>query len=274
MNKYCYINGEIRKEDREAISIINEQRGVYEVIRVIDETPLFAKEHIDRLFKSAKLANINISMTEEVIFSNICRLSKKNSIAEQNIKLIFTANDQLFYFIESFYPPSEMVQKGIKTVFYEVVRDNPNAKIHNAQLRNDINNYLKRHGAYEAVLVDENGIIAEGSRSNMFFVKNEKLYTAPSDKVLMGITREKVLEICRENDIQVIEENVHIKDLPTCQGAFMTSTSNNVLPIRQIEEFEFKKIDRTILLLLSKFEEVAARDLLRMKDICGEANNC
>ncbi len=268
MKNYYYLNGEIQLEDMDVIKRINQQEGVYEVIRVINHTPLFAREHVKRLYDSAKIMGIQITMDMEEMHLSICKLSKINNIKEQNIKLIITKNEALFYFIESFYPSEEMVREGIKTVYYHVSRDNPNVKVHNTKLRERINQHLKENKAYEAILVDKNGNIAEGSRSNVFFIKKGKLYTAPGDKVLMGITRTKVLKLCQELGIEVVEDIINVKDIKDIQGAFMTSTSNNILPIRSIEE-NWLDIENKMLNQLSKsFNELMNHDLKEMSNIC------
>ena len=101
--------------------------------------------------------------------------------------------------------------------------------------------------AFEALLVDSNGYIPEGSRSNIFFIKGDTVYTAPKGDVLLGITREYILKTCKELNIRVIEENIHICDLAKLDGAFMSGTSVNVLPIASIDDIKLNSVDNEII---------------------------
>lgn len=269
MNKFLIINDEVKYSKEYNLEEIEKQKGVYEVIRVVDKTPLFAKEHVDRLIQSAKLINLDLNMTQDEIMRNICKLSELNNIKEQNIKLLFTANrDFYFFFIKSFYPDKDMIEKGVKTITFNVVRENPNVKFHNAQLRSSINAELKKQDAYEALLIDNENRVVEGSRSNIFFLSNDCLVTAPSGAVLMGITRSKVLDICKDLKIDVVERDVLLNELPSFEGAFMTSTSNNVLPIRAIDDVKYTNFNGRIKKIIDEFEKMLEQDLVQMECSC------
>ena len=85
-------------------------------------------------------------------------------------------------------------------------------------------------------MIDENNIINEGSRSNIFFVKGNKLITPKDKNVLLGVTREKVIELCRKNNIKIDKRNIHLNEIKEFDGAFITGTSVNILPITQIDQ--------------------------------------
>ncbi len=270
MNKYFILNGEIKSRKEYDLSKIEKQAGVYEVIRVIEETPLFAKEHLKRLFQSANRLDLELNMNEKEILKNICKLSDINNIKEQNMKLLFTVQGNSYiFFIESFYPKGDMIKEGIDTITYKVVRENPNVKFHNTELRASINIALKEENAYEALLIDDKNRVVEGSRSNIFFVKGDTLFTAPSRAVLIGITREKVLEICKELKIDVIEKDIYLSELEFFDGAFMTSTSNNVLPIRSAGDIVFDKFNGNLKKIIAEFTKRMKIDLQQMECCCN-----
>ncbi|MFP4457479.1 MAG: aminotransferase class IV [Clostridia bacterium] len=269
MNKYFILNGEVKLVDEYNLEAIEKQEGVYEVIRVVEKTPLFAREHVKRLYKSANLIDLEVNMTEKEILQNICKLSTINNIEEKNIKLLFTKKgDSYFFFIKSFYPDEKMVNEGVDTITYKVSRENPNVKYHNTELRASINKKLKEANAYEALLVDDENRVVEGSRSNIFFIKANTLFTAPSSAVLMGITREKVLEICNDLKIDVVEKDIFLSELEDFEGVFMTSTSNNVLPIKSIEDIDYSNFNGKLKKIMTEFSKKMTEDLTEMECIC------
>ena len=91
----------------------------------------------------------------------------------------------------------------MKGILFFAERKDPESKVINHKLRSSIYHKLIHEGGYEALLVNENNLITEGSRSNIFFLKGETLVTAPDNVILNGITRKHILEICRENKIKV-----------------------------------------------------------------------
>lgn len=236
-DKICSVN---------EVNLIEELKkpSIYEVIRIIDGIPLYLEEHLERFRKSARLTGIKITKTDEEIVNKIYELIKINKEYNLNIKILF--NNSLhgkgniyFYFVKSLYPLKTMYKKGIHTIFYRTERENPNAKTANKELRELIARAREKEKAFEALLVNSKDQITEGSRSNIFFVKNGKLHTPPSEKVLLGVTRTKVVELSKLNNIDLIEKDILVDDITKYDGAFITGTSINVLPI--------KSIDKTIL---------------------------
>ncbi len=271
--KYYMYNGEIvptSNEDgfKEATSPL-----IYEVIRIIDGVPVFLEGHIDRMRKSAELIGKTIKKSDEEITEEIHKLIDANKEHSMNIKLLCTnvdSPDQTFmiYYIKSSYPEKEVYEKGIHTILFHSERENPNAKIVNANLRQRINDEIKNQGAYEALLVNRNGYITEGSRSNMFFVKGDKVYTAPAGDVLLGITRNEIMNVCREQNIEVIEEEVHKDSLKDLDGAFMTGTSVNALPITTIDDIRLDSVNNIIV------SKIAEGYLQKMKKYIDERKSC
>ncbi len=250
--KYYMYNGELvptsdAKGFMEATSPL-----IYEVIRLIDSVPIFLEGHIKRMRKSAELIDKTIKKSDEEITEEIHKLIDANKEYNMNIKLLCTNVDSpeqtfMVYYIKSSYPEKEVYEKGIHTILFHSERENPNAKIVNAGLRQRINDEIKEQNAYEALLVNRNGYITEGSRSNMFFVKDDKVFTAPAGDVLLGITRNEIMNVCNEQNIEVIEKEVHKDTLRDLDGAFMTGTSVNALPIATIDDIKLDSVNNTII---------------------------
>lgn len=228
-----------------------QSQSIYEVIRVMDRIPLYLEAHLERMRKSAELLGYKILKDDQEIIDEMKKLIEANKGPNMNIKLLcsnFNEKNHLFlqYFVESHYPEEKIYDKGIHTILYHTERENPNAKVVNLDLRKKIGEKMKLEGAFEAILVNQEGYITEGSRSNIFFVKGERAYTAPPGEVLLGVTRMRIMEICKELGIMVIEKHIHEKEILQMEGAFMTGTSVNVLPIRSIGNHVFTDIHHSV----------------------------
>ncbi|MDF2893030.1 MAG: aminotransferase, class [Clostridia bacterium] len=238
------------------------QPSIYEVIRVINGVPLFLDDHISRLQLSAASLDTELQTLLTSITSDINRLIKINNDPDKNIKLmVFNLEkevpDYIICFIKSSYPSREQYSQGIHSILVHAERDNPNAKIINNQLRETVNQKLEEYAAYEALLVNNRGEITEGSRSNLFFVVHGKIYTAPAQDVLIGITRKYILEACSNLKLEVIEQPIPFSMLDYAEGAFITGTSPKVLPIATIEERELDSSNNGIVKnILAEYDSI------------------
>jgi branched-chain amino acid aminotransferase len=219
---------------------------LYEVIRVIEGIPVFLEDHFDRLYQSASLTGMkqlpNSIALEEMIRNFIFSQKKETG----NIKFSFSFNNSStepiceLNFIPHYYPTPEEYANGVKVGLMSADRPIPQAKIQNPGIRNKANLSISDNKLFEVLLIDSEGNITEGSRSNVLFIKNETLYSAPKDKILQGITRIKVLEICRKTGIQVIETSIPVNTVGQFEAAFLTGTSPKLLPVRLIGQLAFK----------------------------------
>lgn len=238
---YFLFNGNVLPSEEFESEKTNIYPSFYEVIRVIDGVPLFFEEHINRLWSSMKLLNYEKPYEDETIKEYIYKLLEKNNCYSYNVKIVVNGldshNANLFiYFINSSYPTNEQYEKGVHSILYEGERDNPNAKVIAEAFRDKVNTSIKNANAYEALLVNNNNEITEGSKSNMFFVKNDVFYTAPAKDVLVGITRNRIIQLCVQLGYKVIEEPIHIDFLDRIDGLFLTGTSPKVLPIASVDD--------------------------------------
>jgi len=252
IRQYYVVNGNVMPTSNTEVFEQITKPPIYEVIRVIDGVPLFLEDHLERMRKSAELVGIKIDREDEEIKRDIKILIEKNQEKNLNVKLLYSSIDDsspilLAYFIKSFYPPEEYYENGIHTILFNYERENPNAKVQKSSFKEQVNEELEKNNAFEALLVNSNGYITEGSRSNMFFVKGNRIYTAPKGAVLLGITRKYILQVCSELNIDVIEENIHVDEIPHLDGAFMSGTSVNVLPISSIGDIKLNSVNNLII---------------------------
>lgn len=250
-------NGDLKiTKDEDIFKKINKP-PIYEVIRVIKGVPLFLEEHLDRMFYSAKITGYELGRDENKVREDIKNLILKNNVEELNVKLLSSQVEGvgkvfLAYCINSFYPPQEYYKNGIKTILFDYERQNPNAKVLFTSFKEEVTKELKEKDAFEALLVGKSGYIPEGSRSNMFFVQGDKIYTAPESEVLLGVTRKQILEVCEELEIEIIEKSIHKDEINKIDGAFMSGTSVNVLPISTIDNLKINSMKDELVIKINQ----------------------
>lgn len=235
-------NNQKMEKDELSPDFIEQGISLYEVLRVIEGVPLFLEQHLERLKNSARLTNLVLPLNDKEIGQRLQDLARSNQVENGNIKFVINypeagkPADFYAYFVEHDYPTKEVYQKGVKTVLVHVERPNPNAKVDRADYRNAVDEAKRRTDSYEALLVDREGNVSEGGRSNLFMVKGDVVYTAPADKVLKGITRQMVLTACQNQGYQVVEKEISLEEMLNMDAIFISSTSPKVLPVSQVDD--------------------------------------
>ena len=196
IGKYYVISGKIEQAEMYVKKTYTDR--IYEVIRLISGKPLYTEDHFVRLQKSADLINKQLPLTFEDLKRDIKKLIEKEKILDNNLMLIcyFNGNQSwyIIYYRKSVYPTEEMYKRGVKTGLLKLERSLPNAKILDVAYREAVSAEINKRKLYEIILVNRDGIICEGSKSNIFFYKNNIFYTPPSELILEGITRKYVIE--------------------------------------------------------------------------------
>ena len=263
--KYMVINGKVMPVSEAGDILAGSSRTIYEVIKVVSGIPLFLEKHMERLEASAKLINYSVANIMNSIRESITELIKANNSPEKNIKIIVynmgnPVPDFMAYFIRSSYPTPEQYETGVHGILLKEERNNPNAKVVNSSYKERVAAALAEAKAYEALLVNREGEITEGSRSNIFFVRNGKVLTAPKGNVLIGITREYVFDLCKNLGIEIIEEPISVSMLGEMDGAFMTGTSPKILPISTIDDMSFSSPKNPVIkALISSYNDIVEK---------------
>lgn len=232
-------NGEIISKNQLEELLKQDSAKIYEVIRVIDKKPIFLKEHFERMMRSIELSGLNSKIEYYDYKKSIEILIKENNFENNNIRVSFFVMDEpiyLMYFVKSSYPPNSFYKNGINVVMVKKHRKDPNIKFFESSLRETVDKILSEKEAFEAILVNDDDTISEGSKSNVFFVKGDLLITSKDSSVLLGVTREKVIDICNRNGMKVEKRNILVSELELFDGAFITGTSINVLPIKNVDD--------------------------------------
>ncbi len=254
LGNYYLHNFKFEKADSFDDSFIKNGVSVYEVIRIEKGIPLFLENHLDRLFRSSEIINLSINESYCDFETLIPELINKNNILQGKIKIIIHFNNEtnlheknlLIYFTPHYFPTDEEYKNGVNTGFCKALRTNPSAKILNSDARIIANDTIAEKKLFEVILQDKKSFITEGSRSNVFFIKGNKIITPPKKDVLQGITRLNVLKLCKSEKIELIEKRVHLSEISEMDSAFITGTSLKILPIRKIDSFEFNTHNITL----------------------------
>lgn len=231
--------------------------------------PLFAEAHMERLRRSAQLAGRTGPVPLEEMIRGLKALADANGVYDGNIKLLMSWADPrgpaewAACFIPHKYPTREDYAGGVSLALMEAERFNPNAKVVNTPLRERADHTIQAKGVYEVLMIDREGFIAEGSRSNCFFVRSGRLATPPVQQVLPGITRAHVIDICRELELTVREQPAHITELSTMDAVFITGTSPGVLPVSRIEANSFPADHPLVSAIGAAYEQRVQEYLIR-----------
>ncbi len=238
----------------------------YEVIRLIGGKFLFLDDHLKRLRHSSKDSGL-IFPGEPSIRESLGCLLKENHFKEGNIRICLQKSrgsfpDLLCYFIPWFYPEESTYKIGVQLISYAHERPNPGIKKWDDKFRADVKRQINDHGAYEAVLVNKQGEITEGSRSNIFFIDaSNRLISPPEKAILPGITWKYVIQICRKESIEVEERPVSMNELESLEACFISGTSPKVLPVCQIDKHQFRADHPTVRTIMERFESIQNKNL-------------
>ena len=255
--------------------------GVFEGVRAYKTSngpAIFRlKEHTIRLFNAANKINIKIPFTEDEINIAQCEILNKNDLDEGYIRpIVYLGNEGLGLrakdlsvnvAIAAWEWPSYMdpisKKNGISVIKSNHMQyENP---LHsgNKIIGTYFSNTMALHeaidrGADEAIMMDKNGFISEGSGENIFMVKNNIVLTPTTDHCLNGITRQSVIQIAKDLDMEVIEKNIKFEDLLDADEAFFTGTAVEITPVTKVNGEPINKGTRGEITkkLQEKFQEI------------------
>lgn len=216
--------------------------SVYEALRVIEGKVVHLPEHLARLEESAREIHLVTGVSNEQLAAWIGKLMKEDEIQTATLRLLVVGGPESTVFITASpvlsYPES-MYADGVFCTVYEGERFMPECKTSNLLLNYIALEDSKRRGGFEALLLDRDGYIREGTRSNFYGFKDKVLYTAPLEMVLDGITRQSVLKAAGELGIEVVEKAVRYSELKDYDEVFISATSMGAMPVARVEGLEF-----------------------------------
>ena len=244
---YTYLQNKIVPAEKAFLHVrdlsIQRGYGVFDFFKIKDGHPFFLNDYLERFYNSAKIMHLTVPHSPEELESIIYQLIQKNNIEESGIKIILTGG-----YSEDGYQPAEpnliltqhpltlpakeQIEKGVKIIAHDYVRDLPAAKTINYSMGIWLINQVKIQQAYD-VLYHQNKIVSEFPRCNFFIVKKDNTVVTPVDRVLRGITRKNILKLAAHR-YKAEEGIITLDDIHEAKEAFLTSTTKRIVPIVQI----------------------------------------
>jgi branched-chain amino acid aminotransferase len=233
--------------------------GVFEGVRAYKTdkgTAIFRlAEHTDRLFNSAHILGFKLPFDKETLTAAQVEAVRVNKLESGYIRpmaffgseaLGISAKNLAVHVIVAAWPwgaylGKEALETGIRVKTASFTRHHVNIHMSKAKASGNYLNSILAHqeaaqdGYDEALLLDVDGFVAEGSGENIFLVKKGKLYTPDLTSALDGITRDTVIQLAREHGIEVIEKHITRDEVYTADEAFFTGTAAEVTPIRELD---------------------------------------
>ena len=248
--KSIILNGTVIKQDE----YTEKPEKLYEVIRVKNRAVMFLEGHIKRLNHSLKMANIDKIFTIKEVQSDFAKLFEADTIKNQNVRLSVSVENRhltcALYYIESKYLKDDTYKKGVHVKTQSFERENPEIKQRTDAMQK-IRNQLQLDTVYEYLLVDREGLILEGTKSNVFFVKGTQVITADTRRVLGGITRQDVADLARVH-ADFKESSFAKINLKEADAVFLTGTSIGILPVCKVDDISFNSANNPVILSLMK----------------------
>lgn len=246
---YSFFNNEFLPIERNFIHVsdLATQRGygIFDFFKVVNGKPLFIEDYLDRFYKSAEVMRLPVSLSREEFKNVIHELLRKNGVADAGVKMILTggyspdgyeiAAPNLIITQHTLTMPGPAVlDKGIKIITHEYVRDIPNVKTINYIMGIWLQQRVKEQQAAD-VLYHMNGLVSEFPRCNLFVVKENDEIVTPARRVLWGITRKNILKLNGKH-YTVREDDVRLNEVYAAKEVFLTSTTKRILPIVQVDD--------------------------------------
>ena len=254
-----YINGEFFHRDQAKISVFDSGfllgDGIWEGIRLVNNSWLFLDEHLDRLYEGCKAIDIRLDEDKKFLTNAIIETQKINNITDAaHARVMVTRGNK----IKPFQQPS-LSKDGINLVIImEHSEEHPNTdgvklvtvpQVRGLPMSQDpkLNSHSKlnciiaciqanKSGGDEALMLDPLGFVNTTNSCNFFIVKNGEVWTSTGDYCMNGITRLKVIEICKNNKIPIFEKNFSLVDVYSSQEAFITGTLGSLTQVTNVDD--------------------------------------
>lgn len=238
--------------------------GVYETIRVQQQTPIFLEDHLERLFFSAQMISLAHTWNAESVTAAMSALISAISAIHKdayNLKIVLIggadASAATLAIIPSapYFPDRRWYRDGVKTITVPFERQFPQAKTLNMLASFLAYRRARAADCYDALAIDRDGYIREGTRTNLIGIKDNMLIVQPEEKILLGVTQKKIVMLARERAMEVREQAMTIEDVKSLDAAILTSTSSKIVPIRTIDEYAFPPAPQIVFDLQCWYDE-------------------
>ena len=263
-NIKIYINGKFYKRKDAKISVFDSSTmlgdGIWDSLRYHNNNFIFLKEHLDRLYKDAKLIDLKIHLTRKKLSKVLIKTIKINKMkTDVHLRIIVsrgikstpyqspkvTISKPTIIIIPEYKKPDiEAYKKGLKLVTVKTIRGPINVQNPQINSLSKLNCILacieaNKKNADEALMFDINGNVATNNSTHFFFVKNKTVFTSTGKYCVTGITRQKIIDLCKKNKIKVKEKNFKLNEVLNADEAFCTGSFAGIVPVNQINKKKY-----------------------------------
>ena len=255
-----YVNGELMHRDEARVSVYDSGfmlgDGMWEGMRLYNGRWAFFEEHMDRLFDSCKAVSLDIGMNRQGVADALRQTADANNMTNDvHCRLMVTrgvkakpfqhpglsrSGPTVVIIMEHSKPVDRLQSAGIRLASVPQVRGLPHsqdAKFNSHSKLNCVIACLQAEaaGADEALMLDPHGFVNTTNACNFFIVRKGEVWTSTGDYCMNGVTRQKVIDLCRANDIAVYEKNYSLYEAYSADEAFLTGTFGAQTPVCDID---------------------------------------
>jgi len=257
-NILVYVDGKLMSRDEAKVSVYDSGfmmgDGVWEGIRLYNNKWLFLDEHIHRLYEGAKAIDLDINLTKDQLKNALFDTQKINKMIDRaHARVMITRGIKSKPFQRPSYSldgPTIVIimehsednikREPITLATVSQIRGNPMAQDPKLNSHSKLNCILaciqaEKAGADEALMLDPLGFVSTTNSCNFFIVKGSEVWTSTGDYCMNGITRKKIIEICKLNQISIYEKNFSLVDVYSADEAFITGTLGSLVSVKSID---------------------------------------
>lgn len=255
-----YVNGELLPRDEAKISVYDSGfmlgDGMWEGMRLHHGKWAFFDEHMDRLFDSCKAISLDVGMDRQGVLGALTRTAEANDMNHDvHCRLMVTRGEKskpfqhpalsqsgptLVIIMEHSKPADQLQAKGLRLATVPQFRGLPmsqDAKFNSHSKLNCVIACLQAEqaGADEGLMLDPHGFVNTTNSCNFFIIRKGQVWTSTGDYCMNGVTRQKIIDLCRQNDISVYEKNFSLYETYSADEAFVSGTFGALTPVAQID---------------------------------------
>lgn len=270
-----YVNGNIVHRDQAVVSVYDSGfmlgDGMWEGMRLYDRHWAFFDEHMDRFFQSCKAVSLDVGMDRGGILDALTATAKANDMhTDVHCRLMLTrgvkvkpfqhpalsrSGPTLVIIMEHSKPASALQNAGIRLATVPQVRGLPTSQDAKFNSHSKLNCVIaclqaEQAGADEGLMLDPHGFVNTTNACNFFVVRDGAVWTSTGDYCMNGVTRQKVIDLCKANDIPVFEKNFSLYEAYGADEAFLTGTFGAQTPVAEIDGKPIGTGDRPIMMRL------------------------
>lgn len=239
------------------------QSGLYETLRTLDYRPVFLSVHLERLFTSAKKIGLEIEHTQQELTKMTTKAIQAFDDPNQRVRILATPENLIIY--TSKLNLNMSIYGGISVLTVLAKRFSPDIKTTDYETCLSAWKKAQKQNCFEAVLVNKNGDIFEGSRSNIFWVREGRIVTREKE-VLPGVTRQTLLT---KSPFSIIFGKLNKTDFRKIDELFITNSGSGIVPVTRVNDKNVGsgKVGKTTNKLLELYDKWISQDIYELYEI-------